>query len=231
MRSPLFLPPCFVASLFSGSKVRTEPENNEATRRRSKEEESETSDIYILLAPALIWVMARSPIRVLFVCTGNICRSPTAEGVFFHQVEEAGLSDRIEADSAGTIDYHAGDPPDPRAVQAAARRGVDISSLRARKVSKRDFSQFHYLLAMDHDNRNYLRRACPTGFEDRLHLLLDFASVDDAEVPDPYYGGVRGFAHVLDLCEDGARGLLEDIRTRQGFPSGHSRSQGSDQGA
>ena len=158
--------------------------------------------------------MANSLIRVLFVCMGNICRSPTAEGVFFRQVEAAGLGDRIEVDSAGTIDYHVGDPPDPRAVQAAARRSVDISKLRARQVGKRDFAQFHYLLAMDQDNLRYLRRICPAGYQDRLHLLLDFASVDEAEVPDPYFGGALGFEHVLDLLEDGARGLLQDIRRK-----------------
>ncbi len=158
--------------------------------------------------------MASSPIRVLFVCMGNICRSPSAMGVFAHLVEAAGLVDRIAIDSAGTLDYHAGDPPDPRAVQAAASRGVDISGLRARQVGKQDFARFEYLLAMDHDNMDYLRRICPAGFADRLHLLLDFASADDVEVPDPYYGGARGFEHVLDLLEDSARGLLEEIRSR-----------------
>lgn len=158
--------------------------------------------------------MARSLIRVLFVCTGNICRSPTAEGVFLHLVGEAGLSKQIEVDSAGTIDYHAGDPPDPRSVQAAARRSIDISGLSARQVAKRDFASFRYLLAMDQDNLRYLCRLCPSGLEHRLHLFLDFAGTEEAEVPDPYYGGARGFEQVLDLCEDGARGLLEDIRAR-----------------
>lgn len=150
--------------------------------------------------------------RVLFVCMGNICRSPTAEGVFRHLVEQQGLAGRIMVDSAGTHDYHAGDAPDPRSQAAAARRGYDLSGLRARQVVPDDFSAYHYILAMDKANLRLLQQRCPENCRDRLKLFLEFA--DDGalrEVPDPYYGGAQGFEEVLDLVEHAAQGLLRDI--------------------
>lgn len=150
--------------------------------------------------------------RVLFVCMGNICRSPTAEGVFRHLVGQQGLSAEIIIDSAGTHDYHVGDPPDARSQAAAARRGYDLSTLRARQVARDDFRAFDYILAMDETNLRQLRQQCPEDCRDRLKLFLEFA--DDGavrEVPDPYYGGAQGFEQVLDLVEQAARGLLRNI--------------------
>jgi len=156
-----------------------------------------------------------SNISVLFVCMGNICRSPTAQGVFERLVKEAGLEARIEIDSAGTHAYHVGEPPDRRATQVAAVRGIDLSSQRARRVHEDDFESFDYVLAMDRDNLEDLRAICPPHVRERICLLLDFAEVDQSnDVPDPYYGGEQGFERVLDLVEDGARGLLVDIRQR-----------------
>lgn len=154
-------------------------------------------------------------IKILFVCTGNICRSPTAEGVFKHFVKEAGLDERVLSDSAGTHDYHVGDPPDTRAQKAAAHRGYDLSTLRGRQVSRRDFSEFDYVLAMDEANLRLLERLCPHEHTRKLKLFMEF-SVDLAvrEVPDPYYGGADGFERVLDLAEQASRGLLEHLRGR-----------------
>jgi protein-tyrosine phosphatase len=152
-------------------------------------------------------------VRVLFVCLGNICRSPSAEGVFRALVEREGLAGCIEADSAGTHDYHIGAPPDGRAQEAACRRGIDISELRGRKVTAADFRHFDYVLAMDRSNHRHLQRLCPKGEERRLRLFLDFApDLGLTDVPDPYYGGEQGFEAVLDLIEAGARGLLRHIR-------------------
>jgi protein-tyrosine phosphatase len=150
--------------------------------------------------------------RVLFVCMGNICRSPTAEGVFRHLVEEQGLAGKIIIDSAGTHDYHIGDAPDARSQAAAARRGYDLSRLRARQVVRDDFSRFDYVLAMDQANLGLLQQQCPENYRNRLKLFLEFA--DDGalrEVPDPYYGGAQGFEQVLDLVENAGRGLLRAI--------------------
>ncbi len=154
-------------------------------------------------------------IRVLFVCMGNICRSPTAEGIFRAEIAAAKLGDGVTVDSAGTHDYHAGEPPDPRACEAADARGITIGHLRARKVKKRDFETFDYILAMDRQNHALLAKACPPERMDRLHLFLSFAeNIATADVPDPYYGGLDGFDHVLDLIEAGATGLLMEIQTR-----------------
>ena len=151
-------------------------------------------------------------IRVLFVCLGNICRSPTAQGVFRARVARAGLAHAIATDSAGTHDYHLGDPPDRRARAAAGRRGVDISDLRGRQATREDFTRFDYVLAMDRANLRHLSRLCPEGKESRLRLLLEFApSAGLDEVPDPYYGGEAGFERVLDLAEAAAEGLLAHI--------------------
>ena len=156
---------------------------------------------------------ARPSVSVLFVCMGNICRSPTAEGVFRAAVVREGLSERIRIDSAGTHDYHIGDPPDARAQQHALRRGYDLSNLRARQVMRADFANFDYLIAMDRANRLALERISPERHRNRIHLFLAFAeSVNEQEVPDPYYGGAQGFETVLDLVENAAAGLLRHIR-------------------
>ncbi len=154
-------------------------------------------------------------IRVLFVCMGNICRSPLAEGSFSHLVEKHGLSDAIDIDSAATHSYHVSEPPDPRGITTAAGRGIDISAQRARQVRPRDFKDFDYVLAMDRDNFASLEILCPPGLEGKLSLFLDFApEVSTVEVPDPYYGGRDGFDHVLDLVQAAADGLLMEIRKR-----------------
>jgi protein-tyrosine phosphatase len=154
-------------------------------------------------------------VKVLFVCMGNICRSPMAEGVFRHYVREAGLAGRILSDSAGTHDYHVGEPPDPRAQRAAARRGYDLSDLRARQVKREDFEVYDYVLAMDRLNRRTLERLCPPPHATKLRLFLEFGP-DSAgrEVPDPYYGGADGFERVLDMVEPAARGLLAHLQAR-----------------
>jgi len=159
--------------------------------------------------------MSNQPgISVLFVCMGNICRSPTAEGVFRHQVAAAGLDDHIEIDSAGTHAYHVGDPPDRRARAAAKRRGISLDSIRARRVQPDDFERFHYIIAMDHDNLAILEEQAEDGHHDKLRLFLEFSSGPEREVPDPYYGGTTGFERVLDLVEDASRGLLDEVRSK-----------------
>jgi protein-tyrosine phosphatase len=151
--------------------------------------------------------------KVLFVCTGNICRSPTAEGVFRQRVHAAGLARRIIADSAGTLDYHAGEPPDPRAQAAARKRKYDLSRLRARQVRPEDFSEFHHVLAMDTGHLADLRRLSPVEHRHKVRLFLDFAPhLEHREVPDPYYGTAEGFELVLDLVEEAASGLLDHLR-------------------
>ena len=148
---------------------------------------------------------------VLFVCMGNICRSPTAEGVFRHFVEQEGLSDRIEIDSAGTHAYHVNEPADRRASAAAARRGYSLEGIRARRVEAADFVRFNYIIAMDRDNLAMLQQQLPEEHETRLHLFLEFSGGQESEVPDPYYGGAAGFERVLDLVEAASRGLLETL--------------------
>jgi len=154
-----------------------------------------------------------SNVSVLFVCMGNICRSPTAEGVMRARVERAGLGHLVDVDSAGTISYHAGDAPDPRSQAAAKKRGYDLSALRARQVVADDLHRFDYVLAMDEDNLAHLERMREgSGARAAVGLFLDYADgVEVREVPDPYYGGAQGFDHVLDLCERAADGLLEEI--------------------
>jgi low molecular weight protein-tyrosine phosphatase len=151
--------------------------------------------------------------RVLFVCMGNICRSPTAEGVFARLVRERAPELEIEIDSAGTHAYHVGEPPDRRATAAAARRGIDLSTQRARAVSDSDFQAFDLILAMDTDNREALLERCSEPYRGRIRLLMEFAgsAASVTEVPDPYYGGALGFERVLDLVEEAAQGLLEEI--------------------
>lgn len=154
-------------------------------------------------------------IRVLFVCLGNICRSPTAEGVFRKLVAEEGLHEHIEIDSAGTHAYHIGHAPDARAQEAAHRRGVDLSSLRGRQATRGDIERFDYVLAMDRENYENLLDICPEGLEHKVRLFMEFApSWPEQEVPDPYFGGAAGFDRVLDMIEEASAGLLADIRKR-----------------
>lgn len=143
---------------------------------------------------------------------GNICRSPTAEGVFRHKVKLDGLADQISIDSAGTHAYHVGNPPDRRAQDAALKRNIDLSEQRARRVSAEDFTEFDYVIAMDESNQSDLLSVCPAGYEDRVHLFLNFADNNETEVPDPYYGQGRGFEIVLNLVEEASEGLLRHIR-------------------
>lgn len=158
-----------------------------------------------------------APVAVLFVCMGNICRSPTAEGIFSQLVAASELQHQIRTDSAGTHAYHVGHPPDSRAVLAAARRGYDLGALRARQVSAADFATFDYVLAMDVENLAMLREMSPRQWRSKPQLLLDFgARYRGSEVPDPYYGGSGDFELVLDMAEDGASGLLEHIRKKLG---------------
>ena len=147
--------------------------------------------------------------RVLFVCLGNICRSPTAEAVFRDLVQREAPGLTIDADSAGTHAYHIGSSPDARSVAAALRRGIDMSRLQARLVEAADFERFDLLLAMDEQNYRHLVRMAPPEYRERVRLLLEFAPEQGRrEVPDPYYGGATGFEDVLDLVEEAARGLL-----------------------
>jgi protein-tyrosine phosphatase len=151
--------------------------------------------------------------RVLFVCMGNICRSPTAEGVFRRLVEERAPELHVQADSAGTHAYHLGQPPDPRACRAAERRGVDLTRQRARRVALSDFAHFELVLAMDEQNRAELWQLAPAQYHERIRLFLEFApELGRGDVPDPYYGGANGFEYVLDLVEQASLGLIEHLR-------------------
>ena len=150
-------------------------------------------------------------VSVLFVCMGNICRSPTAEGVFRHFVNEAGLNEEITVDSAGTHAYHVGEPPDRRAMAAAERRGVSLVGLKARRVTDDDFERFDHIIAMDEDNLIWLQEQSTDEYRDKISLFLSFAVDTETEVPDPYYGGGAGFERVLDLVEKASRGLLETL--------------------
>ena len=159
--------------------------------------------------------MSAQQVRVLFVCTGNICRSPIAEGVFRRHVSDAGLSDRIKVASAGTHDFHVGEAPDTRAQKTAANRGYDISKQRGRQVIRRDLVECDYVLAMDAINLRYLGRLCPAGHAHKLKLVMEFGGDPTArEVADPYEGSESDFERVLDLMESASAGLLEHIRIR-----------------
>jgi len=154
-------------------------------------------------------------VKILFVCLGNICRSPTAEGVFRAVIEREAPELSIEVDSAGTAGYHIGEPPDLRMRQAAIRRGYDLSLLRARIVEPEDFEYYDLILAMDRENLSVLNHRAPAHARDRLRLFLEFAPDSIVtEVPDPYYGGPNGFEEVLDLVEAASRGLLQHLRQR-----------------
>lgn len=164
---------------------------------------------------------------VLFVCLGNICRSPTAEAVFRAQVKAAGLTDQIVIDSAGTGDWHVGAAPDPRAQAAGLVRGFDLSFLRARQVIREDFSRYQWIIAMDQNNLHDLKQLSSSENHARLSMLLDYAKQPllNKDVPDPYYGSMNDFHHVLDLVEDACQGLLAHIQ-QQVFnqESSHARS-------
>lgn len=151
-------------------------------------------------------------VRVLLVCMGNICRSPTAEGVLRRRIADLRLTGRVEVDSAGTHAYHIGEPPDPRARETAAHRGYDLSDLRARQVIAEDFETFDHILAMDRDNLAGLHRACPSEQRYKLRLFLELAPrLGVHEVPDPYYGDAGGFEAVLDMVEEASAALLDEI--------------------
>jgi protein-tyrosine phosphatase len=153
--------------------------------------------------------------RVLFVCTGNICRSPTAEGVFRTFVERAGLSDRIAVDSAGTHGYHVGEPPDARAIAHARRRGYDLSALRARRVKPEDFERFDLILACDRGHHEILRRQADKAQHGRIAMFLDYApGLGFDEIPDPYYGDPQDFEQVLDIVERASQGLLAVLKRK-----------------
>ncbi len=153
-------------------------------------------------------------LRVLMVCMGNICRSPTAEGVLRDRLQRLGLHYRVAVDSAGTLDHHAGEPPDPRALRHAAQRGYDLSGQRARAVRAEDFTRFQWILAMDEDNLDWLQRKAPPGSGARIELLMPYARrfAGVQAVPDPYYGTAAGFERVLDLVEDACDGLVVHLR-------------------
>jgi len=157
-------------------------------------------------------------VRVCFVCLGNICRSPTAEGVMRHLLREEGLADRVEVDSAGTAAYHVGEPPDRRATAAARRRGIELGGA-ARRFAAKDWQRFDYVLAMDADNLDDLAGAAPDAHRQKLFLLrhFDAKAPRNAGVPDPYYGGADGFETVLDQCEAACRGLIAHLRKHHGL--------------
>lgn len=164
----------------------------------------------LFIKPAMSDIPARP--TILFVCMGNICRSPTAEGVFLHRARTAGLS--VKVDSAGTHDYHIGTAPDPRTQAHAAKRGYDLSPLRARQVQPDDFERFDYLLAMDHDNLALLKASCPPHLMHKLGLLMQYADKINADiVPDPYYGSGKDFDLVLDYVEAATDGLIAKLRS------------------
>lgn len=152
-----------------------------------------------------------APIRILMVCLGNICRSPTAHGVIEKYIHDKGLSPLIEVDSAGTGDWHLGEAPDPRSSEAAARRGYDLSQQRSRQVQTADFHNFDYILAMDTTNLRDLEKLCPTNASASLHLFLEFGECSEESVPDPYYSGAQGFELVLDLVEQASENVLKQL--------------------
>ncbi len=157
--------------------------------------------------------MDAGPVRILFVCLGNICRSPTAEAVFRALAAREAPELNVAIDSAGTADYHLGSAPDARAQEAGRRRGYDMSARRARMIEPGDFERFELILAMDRSNWAALRRAAPRSARARVRLFLEYApEAGVLEVPDPYYGGPNGFEEVLDLVEAASRGLLRHLR-------------------
>jgi protein-tyrosine phosphatase len=158
------------------------------------------------------------PYSILFVCMGNICRSPTADGVLRHRVQQLGLQDAVRVDSAGTHNFHPGSPPDARSQEHAALRGYDLSPLRARQINDEDFERFDLILAMDWDNLALIQAICPAPHQKKVRRMTEFClTLDSPVVPDPYYDGPSAFEHVLDLVEDASDGLIRHIqRVRSG---------------
>ena len=153
--------------------------------------------------------------KVLFVCLGNICRSPTAEGVFRQIVSQSALANEIFIDSAGTGNWHIGHPPDQRAIETAALRGINLSDLKARQVVSNDIQEFDYIIAMDNQNLYDLKSLSDSACHHKIKLFLSYADqYDEAEVPDPYYGGAQGFSHVIDMIENASHGLLKEIELK-----------------
>jgi protein-tyrosine phosphatase len=161
--------------------------------------------------------MTNRPFSILFVCTGNICRSPTAEAVLRQQVREVGLEYRIRVDSAGTHGYHVGEPPDPRSTATSLARGVDMRDLRARKVSAEDFNEFDWLIAMDEGHHIILDRFAGKGAQGRVLRFLSFIGQENGSVPDPYYGGQSGFDDVYDMIQSGCEAILTRARNELGL--------------
>ncbi len=152
------------------------------------------------------------PFSVLFVCMGNICRSPTAQGVMRHKVKQQGLEATIAVDSAGTHNYHPNSPPDERAQKHAAKRGYQLADLRARQITDADLERHDLILVMDWDNLALVHNICPPGHQRKVRRLTEFClTMDSPVVPDPYYGGDKGFDQVLDLVEDACEGLLRHL--------------------
>jgi protein-tyrosine phosphatase len=197
-----------------------EPQESENTRphviyNRLKRLTEFSNSIHFILSKLLI-SKRMEKIKVLFVCTGNICRSPTAEGVFIQFVKDRYLTDRFVIDSAGTHAYHVGEAPDLRSQRAAAERGIDLSVLRARQVQYDDFEKFDFLLVMDDDNHSILMRTCPQQYQHKIDYFLNYApQLKRREVPDPYYGGQNGFEHVLDMIEEATIGFLTALQNDQ----------------
>tara|TARA_B100000674_G_scaffold404988_1_gene351597 strand:- start:3270 stop:3746 length:477 start_codon:yes stop_codon:yes gene_type:complete len=157
-------------------------------------------------------------IKVLFVCTGNICRSPTADGVFRKLVRDAGLEDHISVDSCGLSAYHVGELPDPRSREMAKSRGIDLTDIRSRKIRRDDYYEFDYVLAMDDGHFHDMRRQAPASHHDRIEMFLDYhPTMAGQSVPDPYYGGANGFVHVFDMIEEASSSLLSHIREKHGI--------------
>jgi len=152
-------------------------------------------------------------VKVLFVCLGNICRSPTAHAVFRNMVQQQGLHERIDIDSAGTAAYHVGKHPDTRSMEVARTKGIEMMDLRARKVDFGDFYEYDYILAMDDENFYNLKEMALPEHHEKIQMFLDYSTqFSEREVPDPYYGGAQGFHHVFDLVDSASQGLLDHIR-------------------
>lgn len=152
---------------------------------------------------------------VLFVCMGNICRSPTAHGVFQHMLDSSGLAQRVRVDSAGTHNYHPGSPPDARSQKHARQRGYDLSGLRARQIEDADFESYDLILVMDWDNLALVQAECPPAHLQKIRRLTEFCLLSDTPVvPDPYHSGAAGFEQVLDLVQDACDGLLQHVKAR-----------------